>query len=125
VGADRDFDVLAASLRADGQDVDAFFTVLATKLADALPDQVEVRRGGLLGRGEPRALTVTLGDARYEAERDGRVVRCLRRSVVRGIALKSEDLGVDAWIAALSADLLAAARESERARVALDALLAG
>lgn len=121
--AGEDIDLLAASLRADGRDAEAFFGVLVAKLAAALPDHVEVRRSGLLGRSKPRAVTVTLGDSRYEAEREGRIVRCRRRTVVRGIALKSEELGVDAWISGLSADLMAAAGESERARIALGSLL--
>ena len=120
-----DFDLLAASLRADGGDVDRFFSVLVTKLAEALPDQVEVQRGGLFGRSAPRGVAVTLGENRYEAERDGRRITCTRRTVVRGIALKSEALGVEDWISALSADLLAEAQRSERARAALDTLLAG
>jgi hypothetical protein len=121
----EDFDLLAASLRADGTDVDRFFSVLVAKLADALPERVEVQRGGLLGRSKPRSVAVTLGDGRYEAERDGAAVACRKRTVVRGIALKSEELTVDAWISALSAELLAEARQSERARAALDSLLTG
>src|SRR5689334_24469299 len=120
---DADFDELASSLQADGRDVDTFFGVLVAKLAAALPDRVEVERGGLLGRSKPKAVAVALGDNRYEAERDGRAVRCRRRTVVRGIALKSEVLTVEDWIAALSADLLAEARASERARLALESLL--
>jgi hypothetical protein len=42
---------------------------------------------------------------------------------VRGIALKSEDLGVEAWIESLSRDLLALAESSERGRAALERLL--
>src|SRR4051812_47595803 len=115
-----DFDLLAASLRADAGDVDAFFDVLVGKLADVLPDQVEVERGGLLGRGAPRAVAVTLGDRRYEAERERRAITCRRRTIVRGIALKSEDLDLGGWIDALSADLVDQAASSERARVALE-----
>ena len=45
-----DLDLLAASLRADAGDLEAFVEALAVKLEAALPDQVEVeRRGGLLG----------------------------------------------------------------------------
>jgi hypothetical protein len=120
---DEDFDLLAASLRADGRDVDQFFSVLAAKLADALPDRVELTKGGLLGRSKPKAIAVTLGDARYEAERQGHQITCARRTIVRGIALKSEDLTVEAWIERLSEDLLAEARQSERARLALESLL--
>jgi len=118
-----DLDLLAASLRADARDADAFFGVLAVKLAEVLPGDVEVVRGGLLGRSRPRAVRVALGDAVYECERAGSALRCRRRTVVRGIAVKSEELELDAWIDALSADLLAQAQRSERARAALQGLL--
>jgi hypothetical protein len=42
---------------------------------------------------------------------------------VRGIAIKSEPLDLDAWIAALSRELEAAARESAEGRRALERLL--
>ncbi|MEA2481398.1 MAG: hypothetical protein QOJ07_3320 [Thermoleophilaceae bacterium] len=119
----EDFDLLASALRADARDVDSFFDVLTSKLADALPDRVEVERGGLLGRSKPRAVAVSLGDRRYEAERERRSVVCRRRTVVRGIALKSEDLELGAWIDALSADLVDEAASSERSRIALEGLL--
>ena len=44
---------------------------------------------------------------------------------MRGIALKSEELSVEAWIDALSADLLTLAQSSERGRLALERLLTG
>jgi hypothetical protein len=43
---------------------------------------------------------------------------------VRGIVIKSEPLDLDAWIEALSRELAAQARQSERARIALERLLA-
>ncbi len=66
----EDLDLLAASLRADAGDLDAFVEALAVKLEAALPGQVEVeRRGGLLGgRKRVRRIQVTLGDQRYELE---------------------------------------------------------
>jgi len=66
---------------------------------------------------------VRLGDVHYEIESDGGALAARRRSVVRGIALKSEDLGVEAWIESLSRDLLALAESSERGRAALERLL--
>lgn len=120
-----EFDLVASALRADAADVDAFFGVLAGKLEQVLPGQVEIRRGGLFGRGAPEGMSVTLGDRVYEAERERRRVACRRRTVVRGIALKSEDLDLGAWIDALSADLVDEAARSSRARTALDGLLNG
>jgi hypothetical protein len=118
-----ELDLVASALHADAGDVDVFFGVLVGKLQQALPEQVEVARGGFLGRGKPEGVTVALGDRRYEAQRERRGVTCRRRTVVRGIALKSEDLDLDAWIDALSADLVDEAARSERARQALQGLL--
>jgi hypothetical protein len=120
-----DFDLVASALRADAADVDAFFDVLAGKLEQVLPGQVEIERGGLLGRGAPKAVAVTLGDQVYEARRERRGVACRRRTIVRGIALKSEELDLGSWIDGLSAGLVDEAARSERARVALEGLLQG
>jgi hypothetical protein len=121
-----DLDLLAASLRADANDSAAFLEALAARLEGALPGQVEVQRAGrLFGGKHVRRIDVRLGDSHYELEGDHGVLVGRRRSVVRGIALKSEELGVDAWIEALSADLLALAQSSERGRLALERLLTG
>jgi hypothetical protein len=121
-----DLDLLAASLRADATDTAAFLEALATRLDGALPGQVEVqRKGGLFGGKRVRRIAVRLGDSHYEIEGDAGPPTTRRRTVVRGIALKSEELPVDAWIEALSADLLALAQTSERGRAALERLLTG
>jgi hypothetical protein len=118
-----DLDLVASALRADAADVDAFFDVLVGKLELVLPDQVEIERGGLLRRGAPSAVSVALGDRVYEARRERKRVACRRRTVVRGIALKSEELDLDEWIEGLSAGLVDEAARSERARTALQGLL--
>ena len=122
-----DLDLLAASLRADASDTAAFLEALATRLETALPGQVEVqRKGGLFGGGKRvRRIAVRLADRHYEIEGEHGALVARRRSVVRGIALKSEELGVDAWIESLSADLLALAQRSEQGRLALERLLTG
>jgi hypothetical protein len=122
-----DLDLVAASLRADATDLDAFVEALAVKLDGALPGQVEVeRKGGLLGGNKRvRRIEVALGDQRYELESERGRVTCRRRSVVRGIALKTQELDLDAWIAALSQDLVEEAARSERGRQALARLLEG
>ena len=122
-----DIDALAASLRADASDTAAFLEALATRLEGALPGQVDVDRKGRRfgGAKRVRRIAVRIGDAHYEIEGDGGALTARRRNVVRGIALKSEDLGVDAWIDGLSADLLELAQSSERGRVALERLITG
>jgi hypothetical protein len=120
-----DLDLVAASLRADAADLDAFVEALAVRLKGALPGQVEVeRKGGLFGGNKRvRRIEVSLGDQRYEADVDRGRVTCRRRSVVRGIALKTQELDLDAWIDALSRDLVDESERSERGRQALARLL--
>lgn len=120
------FDLVAASLRADMTDLAAFVEALAVKLEGAVPDSVRVerRRDGLLsGSKRVRRLSVSMDDARYDLERDQGSIRTSRCSEVRGIVIKSEELGLDEWIDALSRELAERARTSERSRLALQRLL--
>jgi hypothetical protein len=123
VGRGADFDLLAASLRADTRDLGAFVEALAAKLEGAFPDRVVVDRGGFLGGKRVRALGVELGDQRFELTHESARVTCRRRNVVRGIALRNEELSLDEWIDELSRRLLEEAGRSEREREALERLL--
>ena len=121
-----DMDLLAASLRADSSDVNAFVESLATKLEDAVPERtrVERRRAGLLGPKQVRRIALDTGSSRLELLRDegGAVqTRCSRLS--GGIVLKTEELDADDWIAALGEALAAEAGRNERTRQALERLL--
>jgi hypothetical protein len=122
------FDVLAAELRRDSQDLSTFHEVLAEKLIRALPpDAVTVRRGGLpfQARRPLTLLKVTLGDRTLEAEhKDGRFEYRLAR-VVRGIALKTDRVAFDHWLDALAESLYAEAAQSEQIRQALERFLTG
>jgi hypothetical protein len=120
-----DFDLVAASLRADSSDLEVFVEALAQKLTQSFPAHVKVeRKKSLLPGPKPvRRLTADLGDERLELEHvDGRVT-CRRRELVRGIALRSEELELGPWIDALSRSLVAEAEHSERGRAALQQLL--
>jgi hypothetical protein len=117
------FELLAASLRADSQDLDAFLEALATKLSAAFPDSTKVARKGFRGGGRVRAIDVELGEHRYWLEHKSSGLSCSRARKVRGIVLKNDELGLDEWIAALSHDLSESAEQSERGRIALERLL--
>lgn len=122
----EDFDLLAASLRADTSDLRAYVEALAAKLEGALPGSVRIeRRGGRLFGGAKRVerLALTLGSDELQLESDDGRVSCRRRTVVRGIALKNEELSLDEWIDAVSRALVAQAAESEHGRAALGRLL--
>jgi hypothetical protein len=120
-----DMDLIAASLRADTSDLNAFVESLAAKLEEAVPARVRIdrRRSGMFGPKSVRSLTVDLGDRRLELRTDGRRVetRCGRLSA--GIVLKNEVLDTDEWLAALSDALAAEAKRSETTRKALERLL--
>ena len=120
-----DIDLLAASLRADVSDLGAFVEALASKLEDAVPAGVQVtrRRAGLFGPKRVSRISLDAGDQRLELRADGGRVetRCARLS--GGIVLKSQALGTDAWLDALSRALADEARSSQTTRQALQRLL--
>jgi hypothetical protein len=123
---DPGFDLVAASLRADTTDLNAFVEALAVKLEGALPDSVKVDRkgGGLLSREKRvRRISIGMDAARYDLERVGESIQTSRCNEVRGIVIKSERLGLDEWIDALSRELMQRAQQSERSMLALQRLL--
>jgi hypothetical protein len=114
-----DLELLAAGLRADAADAPAWVAALGEKLAAALPTRVALHRGGMLHHGPIDGLAVELGAWRFALRLEyGRPVAA-RTHVVRGIALKTETLSLDAWIDALTEALamLAATSDSERAAI--------
>ena len=122
--SDTDFDLVAASLRADSSDLEVFVEALAQKLEASFPSHVTVeRRRSLLGPKPVRRITAELGDARFELEHEDGRVGCRRRELVRGIALRSDELDLGPWIDALSQALVAEADRSGRGREALKQLL--
>lgn len=118
-----DFDLLAASLRADSSDMATWVAVLGNKLAQALPTRVRLRRGGFLGNGPVTGLATDLGGWRFALHLEHGQPLAERTHVVRGIALKSETLPLDEWIDALSQALADLAASSARERAAISSLL--
>lgn len=121
----QDFDLVAAQLRADIGDLDAFLQALAAKLEGAFPAAVEVERGGGFLRGPKRVerVTVTFGERTYSVERARAGVAARRAQVVRGVVLKREELPLETWVDELAGALTEVAGETERGRVALQRLL--
>ena len=120
-----DLDLLAASLRADASDLQAFVESLAIKLEEAVPDRVRVqrRRSAVLGRKLVRQISLDAGDRRLELSlaRGAPETTCSRLS--GGIVLKREPLETDAWLTAVGEALSAEAQRSETTRQALERLL--
>jgi len=123
--ASSEFDLVAASLRADAADLDIFVEALATKLVASFPANVQVERPRRLLGGDRRVrrIVVTLGDDRYELARDDGRVTCTRRALVRGVAIRSDELELGEWIDRLARSLVAAAESTADGRAALADLL--
>ena len=121
--AEDSFDLDAAGLRADGADLASYIEVLARKLEDALPGQTEVRRRskGFLSREKVvDTIEVRLGEFRYTIARDGQAARAKE---VRGVVIKREELGLEAWVGGLAGELRELAAGSAEARAALERLV--
>jgi hypothetical protein len=119
-------EMVAASLRADTTDLNAFMEVLATKLAGALPNQTEViRHHSLFSRDHSvEQIVISLGDAQYRVTRDRRnILSTSRAKIVRGIVLKTDEISMDQWIQGLATGLSQEAARSEGARIALERFL--
>lgn len=120
-----DLDLLAASLRADAGDLQAFVEGLAIKLEEAVPGRVRVRRrrSALMGPKRVRHIALDAGDRRLELMFDGGAPETYCSRLSGGIVLKRETLDTDAWLTAVGEALSAEARRSEITRQALERLL--
>ncbi|HEU5200811.1 MAG TPA: hypothetical protein VFU32_14325 [Ktedonobacterales bacterium] len=115
------FEVLASSLRADAGDTKTFLEVLANKLGGALPTRTVVEREShLFAREKPvKMISIELGEFRYQIGHARGALSAQRTRVVRGIALKTEALGVDQWLDDLSMALMQLAQQSAQDRASL------
>jgi hypothetical protein len=122
-----DFDLVAASLRADAADSRGLAEALAVRLEAALPGQARVQRRSrkFLSREKVvRAIEVDAGENRYALTvGDNGVLETTRSAAVRGIVLKNDPLPLDQWIDALARDIAEQARASEQGRQALQRML--
>lgn len=119
------FGVAATLSKQYAADQRVFLELLAAMLAGALPEEAEiVKRGGLFSKKTIAKVVVAFGDYRYTLEDPGRgPLLASRTRIVRGIALKTEQIPVEEWLAELSANLDERARTSAAAREALSRLV--
>jgi hypothetical protein len=123
------FDMIAASIRADGSDTDTFFRVLVAKMSDALGDRVSVKRsGGLLKRDRPVTgvemdLTNAGKGVLLAAAREHGAITCTVARRVGGIALSTKQVSMSEWIEELVAALAEEAKRSQQTWSALHGML--
>lgn len=98
---------------------------LARLLQDALGEEVEIHRaGGFFAKKEMSGLAFTLGEWRYALEDAGGdpktgPLAATRTRVVRGIALKTEELSMSDWMEEVGLALEVEAQKNEAAHAAL------
>jgi hypothetical protein len=99
----------------------ALLESLATMLESAFPNEtVVVRKGGLFSKKTPAQIKVRFGEYSYNLEDTGRgPLRASQTKIVRGIALKTEEIPVEDWLVLLGEELEGHTRNHARAREAL------
>jgi len=119
------FGVAAELTKQYAADQKLFLDLFAKTMETALPEQTEVKRGGgLFAKKTIRRVSTTLGDNRYTLEDSGHgLLRASRTHIVRGIALKTEEMVMEVWIQELGAALDSQAQTSAAAREALGRLV--
>jgi len=122
---DADLDAVVATLHADAADVTVFFQVLATKLSDSMGGAVQLEReGGMFKKDHPvKRITVNAGDDVLEAELKHGAITAQHAHAVRGIRLRTEQLGFDEWLRRLVEVLSRQSQSSAAASAALRSLV--
>ena len=117
--------VEGALCREYASDEKAFLGFLASSLQKALTDEVEVTQsGGFLSKKTLRAVTLTHGENRFTLEDPGRgPLQAKMTHVVRGIALKTETVSVEEWLAMVSEIVEEKTAQHSAARKALQDML--
>jgi hypothetical protein len=111
--------VAGALAKQYADDQHEFLPLIARVLKDAMPDGVEIVETGLFKK-TLKSVAVIHGENRLKLEDVGRgPLQASFTRVVRGIALKTEPLTVEEWLAGVSEALEHAAKSNEKARMAL------
>lgn len=120
MGNTPDFDAFAALLRR-GVAIPEMVARLAERLDQALPDQVETTRTGL--RRAIRELIIRFDPEEFRVELRGDRALAWVDHVIRGVRVRSEEVGFDDWLERLAAALAEEATQSTAIRLALEAAL--
>ncbi len=113
--------LLANALQAEFKNLEQFFEHLAERLSRSFPQHTKVETsGGFFSSKKVDSFEVTLDPHVYRLRREGGHVHAERVRIVRGVALKTEHLAMDAWLHGLCEGLAAAASASAAAHDAVN-----
>jgi hypothetical protein len=111
-------DQIAAGMALDFTNIDAFLARLANTLSQGFADHTRIEAQGTWVRG----IEVNLETDVFVVHRDGAHVTAQHKKMVRGIALKTKQLALDAWVKMLTDSLATHANTNARAAWVLNQL---
>jgi len=117
--------VAGALAREMQQDHEAFVEFLANALARAFPSLAQLKyEGGFLSKKRICGVTIELGENTYGITKAKHSpLEATRVHTVRGIALKTEVLPVEEWLAEISAEIETRVQKDSSSRTALASAL--
>jgi hypothetical protein len=126
-GEGFDLDMAVATLQSNSTDVRIMLKLLVSQLSEVLGNRIQIERaGGRIRRSdEIKSVQIILGDDTLRAEVEGAGVRCSIGHASGGIRIRSEQVGMDAWLARLLTTLNDEAAHSEQTRLALEHIVIG
>ncbi len=125
--ASFDLSMAVSQLASNSTDLRIMLKLLVSQLSDALGSRITVERAGGRFRksDEIKSVRISLGDDTLEAVVDGGTVRCTIGHSSGGIRIRSEQVGMDAWLTRLLTTLQSEAVNSEQTRLALENIVIG
>ncbi len=97
-----DLSMAVSQLASNSTDLRIMLKLLVTQLSDALGNRIAVERAGRLRKSdEIKSVRISLGDDTLEAAVEGGTVRCSIGHSSGGIRIRSEQVGMDAWLTRL------------------------
>jgi hypothetical protein len=122
-----DLSMAISSLQSNSTDSRIMLKLLVAQLAEVLGGRLVVERAGGRFRksDEIKSVQIILGDDTLRADVDGATVRCTIGHASGGIRIRSEQVGMDAWLTRLLTILHSEASHSEQTRLALENIVIG
>jgi len=122
-----DLSMAISSLQSNSTDSRILLKSLVTQLSEVLGGRIQVERaGGRFRKSEEiKSVQITLADDTLRADVDGATVRCTIGHASGGIRIRSEQVGMDAWLTRLLTILHNEAAHSEQTRLALENIVIG
>lgn len=119
-------ELLAASVKLDSNGARSALETLAKMLEAAVPERITVnRRGWFLSKERPISeLSVKFDEFQYQLLVESGCVTARSMKLVRGVALKTNELSIEECIQAVLQELSALAARNASARAALEEFLA-